>query len=325
MTYSSGNLILSTDYNGFVSTTVGANVNATWNSTYGQTALSTVSNVVSISATQWSTLNATISSMATHQGTTITSRTNPTAGSLITILSNLNTDITNCYANRYNAASVGSQFTSWTGTASANSGAGSGSAAWTITYTDTITFASAAAANAFFGAGGVVKTQFSKTSTGTVADTEWNSFIGTVCASGVYLTGDAASKTIAGQAYTGTTKLGGSGVPSILTTGTGFYNLTTTPTTIYKQFDTGAAYSSNFVSITAAVDVTGAILTLTTVWYDNGDSNPGSTAQITGGTGTTGISFGAAPATVVTYVPPETTNLTNTWGAPTVASTVSVA
>jgi hypothetical protein len=42
MTYSSGGLIQATDYNGFVSTTVGANVNATWNTFYGQTAIATV-------------------------------------------------------------------------------------------------------------------------------------------------------------------------------------------------------------------------------------------------------------------------------------------
>jgi hypothetical protein len=45
--------------------------------------------------------------------------------------------------------------------------------------------------------------------------------------------------------------------------------------------------------------------------------------NITGGTATTGISFGTAPSTVVTYFPPETTYLSNVWGAPTVASTVA--
>ncbi len=65
--------------------------------------------------------------------------------------------------------------------------------------------------------------------------------------------------------------------------------------------------------------VSGAALTLVTRWFDAGDVNG---AAISGGTATTGITFGTAPATVGTYFPPETTYLTNTWGTPTVASSV---
>jgi hypothetical protein len=317
MTYSTGGLIQATDYNGFVSTTVGANINATLNTTYGQTALSTVAAAGTVTATQWATLNTTISSMASHQGTTITSRTNPVAGNIISVLANVNTDITNCYTNRSNAASQGTQFTGWTGTASKTTATGVGNAAWTITFTNTVTFANTNAANNFFNAGGMFKTQFSKTSTGTAQDTEWNAFIGNVCGA-IYLTSTGASKTLNGVTYTGTTKIGGSGTPTTLATGTGFAQLTATPATIYKQFDSGTAYSSNFVQINASVS--GAVLTLTSVWYDNGDLNQ---SNISGGTATTGITFGTAPATVVTYYPPATTYLANTWGAVTVASSVA--
>jgi hypothetical protein len=317
MTYSTGGLIQATDYNGFVSTTVGANINATLDTTYGQTALSTVAAAGTVTATQWATLNTTISSMASHQGTTITSRTNPVAGNIISVLANVNTDITNCYTNRSNAASQGTQFTGWTGTASKTTATGVGNAAWTITFTNTVTFANTNAANNFFNAGGMFKTQFSKTSTGTAQDTEWNAFIGNVCGA-IYLTSTGASKTLNGVTYTGTTKIGGSGTPTTLATGTGFAQLTATPATIYKQFDSGTAYSSNFVQINASVS--GAVLTLTSVWYDNGDLNQ---SNISGGTATTGITFGTAPATVVTYYPPATTYLANTWGAVTVASSVA--
>ena len=126
-----------------------------------------------------------------------------------------------------------------------------------------------------------------------------------------------ASKTLVGVAYTGTTKVGGSGTPTILATSTGYQQLTGTPTTIFKQFDTGTAYSSNYVQINASVS--GAVITLTTTWYDNGDPFG---AAISGGSATTGISFGSAPTTVVTYFPPESTYIANTWGTPTVASTV---
>jgi hypothetical protein len=78
MTYTSGSLILADDYNGFVSTNVGANVNDIWSTGasdagYGQTALSTVAAPGTITATQWASLVNTISSMASHQGTSITS------------------------------------------------------------------------------------------------------------------------------------------------------------------------------------------------------------------------------------------------------------
>jgi hypothetical protein len=316
MTYSTGNLIQATDYNGFVADTVGANINATMNTTYGQTALSTVAAAGTVTATQWSTLNANISTMASHQGTSITSRTNPVAGNIISALANVNADITSCYTNRFNAASQGSQYTSWTGTASKTTGTGSGTAAWTITFTNTVTFANTTAANTFFNSGGLIKTQFSKTSTGTAQDTEWNAFIGNVCGT-IYLSSTGASKTLSGNTYTGTTKVGGNGIPTTLTTSTGFAQLTSSPVTIYKQFDSGSPYTSNFVQINASVS--GAVLTLTALWSDAGDPFG---AAISGGTATTGITFGTAPATVTTYFPPETTYLTNVSGTPTVASTV---
>jgi hypothetical protein len=316
MTYVTGGLIQASDYNGF-----NGNVNATWNSLYGQTAAANVSTGGTVTATQWATLNTNISSMASHQATSITSRSNPTTGQVISVLANVATDITSCTTNQYNAGTQGSQFTGWTGTASATSGAGSGPNPWTITYTDTITFANATAASNFFNAGATVKIQFSKTSTGTVADTEWNAFIPT-CGT-IYLSSTGASKSINGVTYTGTTKVGGSGSPSILTTSTGFAQLSSSPTIIFKQFDVGTAYSSNYVQVTAAWNGS-TNLTVVTTWYDNGDYNAGSTAQISGGTGTTGITFGTAPATVVTYFPPETTYLTNTWGSPSVAATISV-
>jgi hypothetical protein len=121
MTYVSGQLIQATDYNGFVSTTAGANVNATWSTGttdagYGQSALTTVSAAGTVTATQWASLVNTISSMASHQGTTITSRVAPTTGATISILAAVNTDLTNCYTNRGNAIATGAQFTGWSGT-----------------------------------------------------------------------------------------------------------------------------------------------------------------------------------------------------------------
>ena len=120
MTYTQGGLIQATDYNGFVSTTAGANVNDIWSTGtgdkgYGQSALATVSAAGTVSATQWAGLVNNISAMASHQGTTITARTAPVTGDLIEILSNLNTDLTSITDNRGNAAASGTEVGTFTG------------------------------------------------------------------------------------------------------------------------------------------------------------------------------------------------------------------
>jgi hypothetical protein len=130
---------------------VGANLNATWNTAYGQTAIATVSTAGTITATQWASLVNSTASMGAHTNTAITARSAPTTGATINVLAAVNTDLTNIYTNRYNAVSVGSQYTAWTGTNSKTSQTGSsGAGVWTITFTNTITWASAAAANLFF-------------------------------------------------------------------------------------------------------------------------------------------------------------------------------
>jgi hypothetical protein len=317
MTYSSGGLIQATDYNGFADTTVGANVNATWgtgvtSAGYGQTAVSTVAAAGTVTATQWASLVNTISSMASHQGTTITARSAPTAGTLIQILAAVNTDITNCYNNRGNAVANGTQFTGWTGTNSKT--AATSGATWTITFTNTVTFASAAAARYFFNAGGRIKIDVSKTSTGATGDPEWNDLANTLCGD-IFITGGAYSQTIAGVVYTGTTKSGGTGTPNTLATTTGWFDLTGTPTIVYKQFADTAPYTSNFIQ--HSVSATATVLTITTLWSAS-DGDP-----ITGGTAASGATPGTAPTTIVTYFPPSTTYLSASWGTPTVAATTA--
>jgi len=329
MTYSVGGLIQATDYNGFASTTSGGNVNVIWgtgtgDAGYGQsTTLSTVSTGGTVTATQWAGLVNRISSIASHQGTTITSRTAPVAGNTIAILNAVQTDLNNCYTNRGNAASSGTQFTGWTGTSSKTSATGSGSTAWTITFTHTITWASADAARYFFNAGGLVKWETSKTSTGTLADTEWNDLANTLVGD-IYISGGTGTQTINGTAYTGTTKSGGTGTPNTLATTIGWYDLTTGDTLIYKQFADTSPYTGQYIQINAKTAGSGTQLVLTTTWVDPGGSGVGSSDNITGGTATTGTSFGTAPATVVTYFPPSSTYLTEaSWGTPTVAATTA--
>ena len=320
MTYSQGSLIEATDYNGFAANTASANVNDIWatgatDKGYGQTALTTVSAAGTVTATQWASLVNTISSIASHQGTSITARSAPTAGNTIDILAALNTDLTNCTTNRGNAVANGTQVTTFSGTTSKTSDT---SGAFTITFTHTITFASADAARYFFNAGGRIKWETNKSSTGNLGDAEWNDLASTLVGD-IYITGGTATQTIAGVGYTGTTKSGGTGSPNTLATTTGWYDLTTSDTLIYKQFADTSPYTANFIQINAKTAGSGTQLVLTTAWSNSeGDT-------ITGGTATSSpfSSFGTAPATVVTYFPPSATYLSASWGTPTVAAAVS--
>jgi hypothetical protein len=323
MTYTAGGLIQATDYNGFASQS-SANVNGLWgtgavSAGYGQsTTLSTVAAGGTVTATQWADLVNRISSIGSHTGVTITSRTAPVAGNTITILSNLATDITNLTNSRSNAVSSGATITPSTGTwwQATNTP----NTAWTITTTHTIAFANANAARYFFNSGGLIKWDVAKTSTGTEADTEWND-LATTLTGVIYFSGANAAHSINGTAYTGTTKSGGTGTPTTLNTTVGFYNLTTVATTLYDQYADSSPYTSDHIRLNATVDSNSspATLTFTTAWINASSATPGSTEIITGGVAGTG------PTTVVNYIAPETTYIANSWGAITISATTSVA
>ena len=337
MTYVSGGLIQATDYNGFASTTAGANVNSIWgvgsgDAGYGQsTTLSTVAVGTDVTATQWANLNNRIASMAQHQGTAYTARTNPVVGDTIGILSALNTDLTNITNNRGNAAASGTTSSTWTGDIDKITNTGSGTSSWTITFTHVITFADANSARYFWNAGGLVRLDMSKTSTGTDSDPDWNSSpgvglisrIGTLFFSGRV---NSANQTIAGSVYTGMTRVGGTGTPSPFATTTGWYQLASgaAPTTMFQLNDTVNPYTGNYVRVTAAVNAGRTALTLVTTWFSAGSSGPGTSANISGGTDTNPpfTGFGTAPAVLCRFVPPSTSFLTNTWGTPSIAASV---
>ena len=321
MTYVSTGLIQAADYNGFVTLTAGANVNATWSTGttsagYGQTAISSVSASGVVTAVNWASLVNTIASMASHQGTGITARTAPVTGNTVSILSALNTDITNCYNNRGNAAAVGTQFTGWTGTNSLTAGRTAG--AWSISFVNTVTWADADAARYFFNAGGIIKVDVSKTATGTTGDPEWNDLANTLCGD-IYISGGAYSQTIAGTVYTGTTKIGGSGIPNTLATTTGFFDLTPggAAVIVYKQFADTAPYTANFIQHSLSLNAGSTALTITTLWSAS-DGDP-----ISGGSASVGATPGTAPTTITTYFPPSTTYLSASWGTPSIAATTT--
>ena len=326
MTYSSGGLIQASDFNTFQT-----NLNAIWSpgtgdSGWGQTAISAVSTSGVVTATNWSTLVANLATAGSQTSTTITSRAAPTAGTLISILANVSADITSCTTNRANAASTGTEVGYASGTTSKTTATGAGTTAWTITFTHTVTFGSADATRYFFNAGGRIRLQFGKSSTGTDIDADWNTFAG--YPGSLYLTGIAGSKTIAAVAYTGTTRIGGSGgTQTTLSTATGWYALTGTPTTIFLLTNNNAPYTGETIGVTATA-TSSTVLTLVTTWTQPAVSGAGQTNNITGGTapalGATSIGAATAPTTLCTYFPPSTAQgLSATWGTPTIAASVA--
>lgn len=332
MTYTSGSTIAATDYNGFVSTTSGANLNDVWSTGsgdkgWGQTAVATVATGGNVTATQWASLVNNLATAGSQTGTSETARTAPTAGNTISILANVSADLTSVTTNRGNAAAAGTEYGTFTGTTSQANPTGSGQTTWTITFTHTVTFASADAARYFWNAGGRVRLQYGKSSTGTDIDADWNTFAA-LCGS-IYISGRVAgaAQTIVGTSYTGTTRIGGTGgTQTTLATTTGWYNLTGTPVTIFQLTNATAPYTGEYIRTTAAASST--VLTLVTTWFQPAVTAPGTTCNISGGTAVTSpaTSIGAftAPTTLCTYIPPSTTYLTTaSWGTPAIAASVA--
>jgi len=332
MTYSAGNVILAADYNNFVANTSSNCINQVWStgstdSGWGQTAIGNVSAAATVTATQWASLVNNLGTMGSQTNVAITSRTAPVAGNTIAIFANVQTDINNVTLYRGNAAASGTRYATWTGNVAKTAATSTNAAGWNITFTNTITFPSADQARYFFNAGGLVRIDMSKTSTGTDKDPDWNTFVGTVGT--LYMSGrvNGAAQTIAGTSYTGFTRVGGSGTPSPNLTTTGWYTLSAgaAATTMWQLASTVSPYSGDYIQITAAKNAGSTTLTLVSTWHDNGYTLPGENNAISGGTDTTSpySSFGTAPAVVVSYLPPSTTYLTNTWGTPTIAASVA--
>ena len=331
MTYSAGGLIQATDYNTFAGNTT-AGLNRVWSTGsgdagWGQTDISTVSTSGQVTATQWATIVNNLATSGTQTSTTLTSRTAPVTGNIIGILANVSTDITSVTTNRGNAVSSGTEYGIFSGTTSKTTATGSGQAAWTITFAHTVTFPSANQARYFWNAGGIVRLKYGKSSVGTDADADWNTFAGQ-CGS-INITGrvNSNSQTIAAQAYTGTTRIGGTGgTQTTLTTTTGWYNLTGSPTTIFQLNNATSPYSGEYIR-TTATQTSSTVLTLVTTWVSDGSSGAGTTANISGGSATSSPSTtitGDAPTVLVTYLPPSTAQgLSNSWGTPSMAASVA--
>jgi hypothetical protein len=258
-----------------------------------------VTNVTAVSdtvtATQWTSIFAKISSMGSHQGSSLaTLVTSVSAGSTVTYYANTNTNITTLTTNKLNAAANGTDIAAVNKDTTWNSATPT-----TITSTVVVTFQSADAARYFFNAGGKVRITFSQSSATTTntKTTTWATTLGTNV--GTFQFG-ATSSTLSG---TGTLTLN-----SLSTFG--YYSLTNTDQTIIRANSTSATadYNLNYVNIAARY--TGAL-------GANGDKSPQITFTITYGDGAADsafsddVNFVIRTATVIR--PPSTTYLTNSW------------
>ncbi len=310
MAYSTGSVILDDDYNIFATGNAAgtgdndvANVNTVWgigtgDKGYGQTTLPVLSPVsagATVTATQWATMLNRISSAASHQGSSITVISNPVAGDTISAYAALSTNITTIFNNRLNAAASGS--TSTTNTDRTTS--------WTtsVTFTQTITFSSADAARYFFNAGGRITISYSR-SGGSVNDQ--NTAITNLCTAcgTITFTAGTGTQTIAGGSFTGTTKTGGSGSPTVATT-TGWYDLTTSNVQVFTQSASSYyGYEGNSITINLRNATAGTQLVVASV--------------VAKGGGLTTVDGTLRAA--LSVIPPSTTYLTTaSWGTPSVS------
>ena len=310
MAYTTGGTIEATHYNGFATS-----VNALWGTGTGNrgigqgTTVAAVSAGNTVTATQWSTLLDRIRSLSDHYGQdgsiTIDTVTNPSAGNTISVFSTLATDIGTLDAAQIAVASVAAGYA----TAVTDTAVVSGTFTNTITQTDTLTFASANEMRYFFNAGGRVYVDW--TISGGTADGKYNEWV------------DLASQTGTYYIYNTTGgKSGGSGSPTTNLTTTGFWDLGTGTTTMFKQVADTSPYTANYIQLQASLNAaagSSTVMTLTSTWKDDAADQTSYNKNIynvldqVDGSKTTTFSYEAS----------ATTYITATWGTPAWATTVN--
>lgn len=314
MTYAQFGTIRAIDFNQLCGgNTVAANtLNTTWSTGtgsagYGQTAIANVNVGDTITASgKWTTLVNNTSNAAIHQGTTISSVTPPAAGtapsSVVTYNSAIATNLQTIYSTRLNA--------SIQGTITANTA--TYGAAWqnALTFTFTATFANGDAARYFFNSGGQLKISCSHPA-GTGINATFNGLAANV--GNVYLSSPTSgTATIAGNAFSGITKVGtGGNAPSPYLTNNGYYALNTTNTTVFTQTAVSGSSSISYVMKSNGTQGsnadTGSIITIYAVWDEIPD----------------GLLVSSGSATTLTAIYPESTYISNTWGAVTLSGSVT--
>jgi hypothetical protein len=314
MSYAQFGTIEASDYNNLVGTnpnTTSGRLNTVWSTGgttagYGQTAEATVAVGDTVTAANWANLVTKTANSATHQGTSITAVTAPSTGGTVTFLSAVPTNLTTIYNSRLNAATQGAT--------TANSVARATTWSALLTFTHTVTFANGDAARYFFNSGGQLKVTCSHANVTGAGNQLFNglaSNVGTVVMSAP----TSGTITISATSYSGITKIGGGGSAPTISTNSGYYAMTTSNANVFTQLAGGAtAYLNSFIRVIARSNGTvgsngdvGNVVTLFTLWDEVPD----------------GLTVGSGSTVTVTAQAPETTNLANTWGAITIAGSVS--
>ena len=315
MSYAQFGLIQATDFNTLVGgnpTATANTLNATWATGsgaagYGQTAVANVAAANTVLATSWNALVSNTASAASHQGSSITSVTAPTAGTTVTYLSAVPTNLQTIYTNRLNAATQ-------SGTSANTATRGT---TWTtaLTFTHTATFANGDAARYFFNSGGQLKMTVTHANNAAGINLLFNNLcsnIGTVVLSAP----SSGTANIVGTTYNGITRVGGGGNSPTISQNNGYYALTTSNANVFTQTaSTGpSGYLSSFIRFIVQSNGTqgsngdaGNVITISTVWDEVPD----------------GLVVGTGSATTLTVVPPETGNIANTWGTITLSGSVT--
>lgn len=228
MAYATGDTILDTHYNDFATS-----VNALWGTGtgdrgYGETTtVSSVSDGTTITAAQWTTLLARISSIASHQGSSITAITNPSAGDVIAAYTALSTNISTIDTNRLNVAARQTVANTNRDNVATFTG--------TLTFTHKWAWASTNQARYFFNAGG--RLSISGSQSGHGSDSKGNEWANLLSQAGTY------------YVYAQTSgKSGGSGTPTVNNTNYGYHDLTATYATVFQQYEDTGPYTANYVA-----------------------------------------------------------------------------
>jgi len=303
MTFTKGGKVDDVDVNTFI-----ASVNSKLTA-LGQTNIPVGVEGAPVYATTWATLTSAITNLGAHQGTTLVALPAVNKGGATIASTAFSTNIT--AIDNFNAAAQGTTTTNFTET----------TLAWYnyITFTQTVTFASATSAINYFNAGGQIVLQFLHPASASSIDGLFNT-LATNCGSLVISGHSSGTRTIAGTSYTGLQKVGGGGLSPTITTTAGYAGLTTTSTTIFKQFGgtftggSGTVYNQNYIQVNAYLTNNGSTINFVTTW----DEVPNGLV-----TGAGSVNGRTRSTTYLLFRPPASTYIANSWGTPTYVGSVT--
>jgi hypothetical protein len=185
--------------------------------------------------------------MASHQGSSITAISNPSASDTISAYAALSTNIGTITTNRLNVAAR--QGVANTNRDNANTFTG------TLTFTHKWAWGSANQARYFFNAGG--RLSISGSQSGHGSDSKGNEWANLLTQAGTY------------YVYAQTSgKSGGSGSPSTNDTNKGYHDLTTSYVTVFQQYEDTGPYTANYVQWQLRTADAGASVEASCTWVD---------------------------------------------------------